>query len=69
MYIGVFWIQEAPRVGGILHMWDKTVVGKLNTCVGGFTVACAFWIIGDKLEWAFARFMVPTLIVEKLYLG
>lgn len=55
-------------MGGLLLMWDERVVENLNACFGGLTVACSFWSIEDKLEWDFAKFMVPTLIVEKLFI-
>jgi hypothetical protein len=39
--------------GGILLMWDRRVVEKLEECVGRYTVAYSFCNIGDNDSWAF----------------
>jgi hypothetical protein len=40
----VEWCYVASRAasGGILPMWDKRVVTKLEVCVGAFVVTCSF---------------------------
>jgi hypothetical protein len=41
-------------LGGILLMWDRRVVKKLEDCVGRFSIACSFRSISDNFKWAFA---------------
>jgi hypothetical protein len=39
--------------GGILLMWDRRVVLKIDVCRGSFVVACSFKNVDGGLEWAF----------------
>jgi hypothetical protein len=45
---------------GILLMWDKRVVEKIEDCLGRYTVACSFRSVGDNFEWAFAVVYGPN---------
>jgi hypothetical protein len=45
---------------GILLMWDRRVVTKVDVCQGNFVVACSFRNVGDGLEWAFAGVYGPN---------
>ena len=38
--------------GGILLIWDKRVVTKVDVCVGNFVAASSFKNVDDSLEWA-----------------
>jgi hypothetical protein len=40
---------------GILVMWDRQVVEKIEECVGRFVVACSFIYIVENFEWAWSR--------------
>jgi len=46
--------------GGILLMWDRRVVEKLEVCIGRYTVACSFRNIGDNDSWAFGGVYGPN---------
>ena len=39
--------------GGILIMWDRRVVSKLEVCLGSFVATCSFRNVDDGLVWAF----------------
>ena len=46
--------------GGILLMWDRKVVSKIDACMGRFVVACSFRNVEDGLLWAFAGVYSPN---------
>ena len=46
--------------GGILLMWDKRVVTRLDMEVGEFVAACTFKNVVDGFEWAFAGVYGPN---------
>jgi hypothetical protein len=50
---------------GILLMWDRRVVEKMEACVGNFSVACFFRNVIDNYEWAFAGVYGPNDDVER----
>jgi hypothetical protein len=46
---------------GILFMWDKKVVEKIDECVGGvYTMAVTFRNVEDHFTWAFAGVYGPN---------
>jgi exonuclease III len=45
---------------GILIMWDRSVVEKLDDCVGRFIVACSFRSVNDNFEWVFTGVYGPN---------
>jgi exonuclease III len=45
---------------GILLMWDRQVVEKIEECVGRFVVACVFRSVTENFEWAFAGVYGPN---------
>ena len=47
-------------VGGILLMWDKMVVTKLDMEVGECMAACSFKNVVDDFEWAFVGVYGPN---------
>lgn len=51
--------------GGILLMWDKRVVEKIEDCVGNFMVACSFRSVSDSFEWAFVGVYGPNNDVDR----
>jgi len=57
----VDWCYLASRgaCGGILIMWDRRIVEKMDVYVGEFVVACSFRSVADDLSWAFARVYGP----------
>lgn len=44
--------------GGILVMWNKSLVDYCETLVGGTTVACKFVNLSNGVEWFFWEFTV-----------
>jgi hypothetical protein len=46
--------------GGILLMWDRRVVSKVDVCQGNFVAACSFRNVDDGMEWAFAGVYGPN---------
>jgi hypothetical protein len=46
--------------GGILLMWHRRVVSKVDVCVGTFVAASLFRNVEEGLEWAFARVYGPN---------
>jgi hypothetical protein len=48
--------------GGILLMWDRRVVTKIDECLGRYVVACSFRNVEDGMIWAFAGVYGPNNI-------
>lgn len=40
--------------GGVLLIWDRRVIAKLEDFIGTYTVACSFRSLDDNFLWAFA---------------
>ena len=51
--------------GGIILMWDRRVVEKLDAAVGHFSVSCKFRNVLDHKEWAFSGVYGPNSIRER----
>jgi hypothetical protein len=51
-------VDSIGASGGILLMWDRRVVTKIEVCLGNYLAACSFRNVGDGLLWAFAGCMV-----------
>jgi len=51
--------------GGILIMWDKRVVEKVDVCVGIFTLAVSFRNVADHFEWGFAGVYGPNFRIDR----
>lgn len=41
--------------GGVLVMWDRRAVDKVEEAVGHFSVSCKFKNVIDHFAWAFTR--------------
>ena len=52
--------------GGILLMWDRRVVEKIDEAVGHFSVSCRFRNVVDNQEWAFSGVYGPHTVRERL---
>jgi hypothetical protein len=59
-YVDWCYVVVIGAVGGILLMWDKRVVTRLNKEVGECVAACSFKNIVDGFEWAFAGVYGPN---------
>ena len=47
--------------GGILVMWDRRVVEKVDEAAGHFSVSCKFKNVADQFVWAFTGVYGPNL--------
>jgi hypothetical protein len=59
-YVDWCYVASNGASGGILLMWDKRVVSRLEMEVGDYVVACMFKNVVDGFEWAFARVYGPN---------
>uniref|UniRef100_A0A2N9HEY0 Reverse transcriptase domain-containing protein n=1 Tax=Fagus sylvatica TaxID=28930 RepID=A0A2N9HEY0_FAGSY len=50
---------------GILLMWDRRVVEKLEDAVGQYSVSCKFKTVMDQSEWMFSGVYGPNLDSER----
>jgi hypothetical protein len=53
-------VASVGASSGILLMWDRTVVSKMDVCQGNFVAACSFRNVDDGMEWAFAGVYGPN---------
>jgi hypothetical protein len=58
-------LDSCGASGGILIMWDKRVVEKVDVCLGEFTLAVSFRNIADGFEWAFAGVYGPNHYIDR----
>ncbi|GLT55575.1 hypothetical protein SLA2020_286860 [Shorea laevis] len=65
LYVDWLYLGSRGASGGILLMWDRRVVEKVEECVGRFVVACAFRSVTENFEWAFAGIYGPNDDVER----
>jgi exonuclease III len=59
-YVDWCHVDSRAASDGILLMWDRRVVSKIDCCVGNFVVACHFRNVEDELVWAFAGVYGPN---------
>jgi len=55
------YLASCGASGGMLIMWDKRIVGKIDVFMGEFVLACSFRSVEDEFFWAFARVYGPYL--------
>jgi hypothetical protein len=53
-------VDSIGASGGILLMWDRRVVTKLDMCLGNYVAACSFRNVEDGFMWAFAGVYGPS---------
>jgi hypothetical protein len=54
--------------GGILLMWDRRMVTKIEVCVGDYVVAFSFKNVEDVFIWEFAGVYGPNLDIFRRFL-
>ena len=54
-YADFCYVASSGAFGGILLMWDKRVVSRLDMEVGDYVAACRFKNVVDGFEWAFVE--------------
>jgi hypothetical protein len=59
-YVEWSYVASNGASGGILLMWDRRVVSKVEVCHGSYVVACSFRNVEDGMEWAFAGVYGPN---------
>jgi hypothetical protein len=55
-------LDSCGASGGILIVWDKRVVEKIEDCFGVYSLAVKFKLIEDFSIWAFAGCMVRIML-------
>ena len=59
-YVNWCHMDSRGASGGILVMWDRRVVSRIDSCMGRFVVACLFRNVGDGMLRAFAGVYGPN---------
>jgi hypothetical protein len=59
-YVEWSYVASNGASGGILLMWDRRAVSKVEVCHGSYVVACSFRNVDDGMEWAFAGVYGPN---------
>jgi exonuclease III len=59
-YVEWCFVAAEGALGGILLMWDRKVVSKIDVCIGSYVAACCFRNVEDGLVWAFAGVYGPN---------
>jgi hypothetical protein len=59
-YVDWCYVAAFGAVGGILLMWDKRVVSRLDMEVEDYVAACSLKNVVDGFEWAFAGVYGPN---------
>jgi hypothetical protein len=54
--------------GGILLMWDRRVVEKVEAWEGSYAIACSFRSVNDDFKWAFTGVYGPNMDNDRLVL-
>ena len=54
--------------GGVLVMWDRRTVEKIDGAVGRFSVSCKFKNVKDQFEWAFTGTYGPNSAHDRQFL-
>ena len=60
-FIDWLYLGSEGASGGILLMWNKRVVEKIEEALGLFSISCRFKNINDQFEWAFTGIYGPNL--------
>jgi hypothetical protein len=56
-------LDSSGASGGILIMWDKRVVEKIDEFVGDFTLVVTFRNVVDHSIWAFLRVSMALILI------
>jgi hypothetical protein len=54
------YMEACGASGGILIMWDRRVVEKMDECMGRYTLACSLRNTDDNFMWAFGGVYGPN---------
>jgi exonuclease III len=64
-HVGWVYMGSNGASGGLLLMWDRRVVEKMEECMGQYTMACCFQNVQDHFVWAFGGVYGPNDDVER----
>jgi hypothetical protein len=64
-YVDWVCLDSSGASGGILILWDKRVVEKIEKCIGVYSLAVKFKNIEDDSIWAFAGVYGPNLASDR----
>jgi exonuclease III len=59
-YVDWLFLGSSGASGGILLLWDKRVVEKLEDAIGYFSVSCKFKNVEDQKVWMFTGVYGPN---------
>ena len=56
------WAYQASEgaSGGIVLLWDKRAVEKIDSVSGEYSLSCKFRNVGDNVEWVFSGVYGPN---------
>jgi hypothetical protein len=52
-------LDSKGALGGVLIMWDRRIVEKIDECMGEFSLTVTFRNVDDHFTWAFAGALIP----------
>jgi hypothetical protein len=64
-YVDWLSLDSVGASGGIILMWDKRVVDRVDVAIGNFSVSCRFREVATGFEWAFSGVYGPNRAVER----
>uniref|UniRef100_A0A2N9EUU7 Reverse transcriptase domain-containing protein n=1 Tax=Fagus sylvatica TaxID=28930 RepID=A0A2N9EUU7_FAGSY len=64
-YVDWLSLDSVGASGGIILMWDKRVVDRVDVAIGHFSVSCRFREVATGFEWAFSGVYGPNRAVER----
>ena len=64
-YIGWEVVNAINTAGGILLMWDRRVLDKMDSFIGDFSVSCHWKGLTDGFEWTCTGVYEPTVEAQR----
>ncbi|KAG6649501.1 hypothetical protein CIPAW_07G216700 [Carya illinoinensis] len=67
-YVDWAYLASDGDSGGVLVMWDRRMMEKIEEFIGEFTLACSFKSVEDNFLWAFVGIYGPNLDSTRRFL-
>ena len=67
-YVDWTFLGSNGAAGGIVMMWDRRVIEKLDEATGYYSFSCKFRNVLDQFEWSFIAVYGPNLDSERCFL-
>jgi hypothetical protein len=64
-YVDWISLDSIGASGGIILMWDRRVVERVDEAIGCFSISCRFREVASSLEWVFSGVYGPNRAVER----